>query len=150
MAATRHTTALVIWRPIIEPDDEPRPEPSPLGIVSLLSALSRLARRGSGPAAWASPFGDDPIAFLLDSTGDGILVWSASGHLLYANRAAEALHLEKPAVGGITRIRIGDRELERRSLRFDFPTASYAVEIVRTVLAVVPTVDAAATVTTAR
>jgi PAS domain-containing protein len=131
MPANSPTTALVLWRALVEPEEETRETPVPVGMLSLFSALRRLTYRGSGPAAWAAPLGEDPIAFLLDSASDGILVWSPSGRLLYANQAAEKLHLREPAAAGITRIRVGHRELERRSLRFALSTTIYVVEIVR-------------------
>jgi PAS domain-containing protein len=131
MSGSRLTTALVRWQPAFESADDADSEPPPVGMLSLLSALRRLAYRGSGPAAWAAPLADDPIAFLLDSTSDAILVWSPSGRLLYANRAAEALNLRAPAAAAITSFRVGDRVLERRSLHFTLAATTYAVEIVR-------------------
>jgi hypothetical protein len=57
----------------------------------LLRALELLNRRGTGVQAWAAPFRDNPLAFLLDSIGDALRLWSSSGELLFQNRHAARL-----------------------------------------------------------
>jgi PAS domain-containing protein len=60
-------------------------------VGKLLGAARLLNRRGAGSLAWAAPFRDDPIAFLLDSMSDGMIIWAVGGELLYQNRAAAEL-----------------------------------------------------------
>jgi hypothetical protein len=53
----------------------------------LLAAFDLLSRRGVGPRAWATPFRDDPIAFLLDSMSDAVtLLWGAEDSELAPTR----------------------------------------------------------------
>ncbi len=100
-------------------------------ILSLLGAARRLAFRGSGPAAWAAPLVDDPVAFLLDSTSDAVVIWTAGGRLLYANDAAKALDLGEPPAPGLSLMTVGGRELERRCLSFALFGATYIIEVIR-------------------
>jgi hypothetical protein len=100
-------------------------------MLSLLAAARRLAFRGTGPSAWAAPLSEDPIAFLLDSTSDAVVIWSSTGRLVYANRAAAPLNLRAPAAPGVSTIVLGERQLERRSLHFPFYSRSYVVEVIR-------------------
>ena len=103
--------------PFDDDEQQDAEDPLPASMLTLLAALERLARRGSGPDAWAAPLTTDPVAFLLDATSDAVLVWRAPDRLMYANRAAEQLNLRAPAAPGVTRLRSDDgSELERRSL----------------------------------
>jgi hypothetical protein len=107
----------------------------PSGVIALLRALRRLARRGEGQAAWAAPLVDDPVAFLLDAMGDAVNVWNESGQLLFSNRAAAALQLGSPAGVGVTEVRKGERRFERRCLRLELAHAGYLVEVLREIRA---------------
>jgi hypothetical protein len=123
--------ALVPWRP-----PEPRargPEEEPSSLVALLRALSRLGRRGEGAAAWATPLVEDPVAFLLDAIGDAVNVWNESGQLLFSNRSAVALQLGSPVGVGVTRLKKGSREFERRCLRLELLHTGYLIEVLREV-----------------
>lgn len=65
-------------------DDQQR-DPPP-GLFLLLAALQRLSFRAGEPGAWAAPLAEDPIAFLLDTVGEVVNVWTAGGELVYSNR----------------------------------------------------------------
>jgi len=131
MSTDRSSTALMAWMPRPDFFDEIEPEPLAPGMLSLLAAVRTLAYRASGPSAWAAPLARDPIAFLLDAASDGILVWRASGELLFANPAAERLDLQRPAAPGISRLDRAAQQFERRTVTFASPAVTYTVEIVR-------------------
>jgi PAS domain-containing protein len=82
LARRYHFTTPVPTRP-----HESRPDP----IQALLAAFQSLARRGVGPDAFAAPFAESPLTFLLDTIQDAVLVRWADGTVAYRNRAAEAL-----------------------------------------------------------
>ena len=101
--------------------------------ADLLDAFQLLTRRGAGMLAWAAPFRDHPIAFLLDSMGDAANLWGAQGELLYQNRAAAALGLGRaddlPSEGFAT----DGRLFERRCLRFRADEVEYVLEVIHEV-----------------
>src|SRR3954470_24730029 len=66
-------------------NEQPR-DPAP-GLFLLLSALQRLSFRAGEPGAWAAPLAEDPIAFLLDTVGEVVNVWTTAGELVYSNHA---------------------------------------------------------------
>lgn len=117
-----------------------RPSDSALG--QLLRALELLNRRGTGVEAWAAPFRDNPIAFLLDSIGDALRLWSSSGELLFQNcqaaRLAEKqggheLHGAKvrhSREAPLERFTSRGQRFERRSLRCAGDGIEYVIEIV--------------------
>lgn len=72
--------------PTTEQTDTFRP-----AVEVLLRALRRVNRRGPGASAWASVM-DDPIAFLLQSMSDPLLLRDREGRTIYANPAAQELH----------------------------------------------------------
>jgi hypothetical protein len=111
--------------------DEPQRDPPP-GLVLLLSALQRLAFRAGEPGAWAAPLAEDPIAFLLDTVGEVVNVWTTEGELVYSNHAAtDPAELDGPVMPGLTLYRRGGRRFERRALAFDAYRTTYVIEIVR-------------------
>lgn len=130
MSKNAFTSSLALW-PRAEPADDEEQELSSVATLSLLAAARRLTFRGTGPSAWGAPLSDDPIAFLLDSTSDAVVVWSSAGRMVYANDAAEGLDLRGPAAPGVSTMMLGDRQLERRALHFTFYTTTYVVEIIR-------------------
>ena len=87
-ASSNNTTMLVLFRQRFEGPSLMRGEQA---VSALLSAFELLTNRGNGSAAWASPFRDNALAFLLDSMSDAANLWGSAGELLYRNRAAEQL-----------------------------------------------------------
>jgi hypothetical protein len=121
--------ALARWRPPEPPAPGPKEEHSSL--IALLRALDRLGRRGEGTAAWAAPLVEDPVAFLLDAIGDAVNVWNDRGQLLFSNRSAVALQLGSPVGVGVTRLKKGSRQFERRCLRLELLHTGYLIEVLR-------------------
>lgn len=76
------------------PTNDSEFQESLLALNALLSALRRVNRRGSGPAAWA-PVAHDPLTFLLDTMSDALLVRGLNGEIVYANSWAQRLQLER-------------------------------------------------------
>ncbi len=111
--------------------DDQQQEPPP-GLVLLLSALHRLSFRAGEPGGWAPPLAEDPIAFLLDTVGEAVNVWTTAGELVYSNHAAtDQAELDGPASPGVTSYRRGGRRFERRALAFDTYQTTYIIEVVR-------------------
>jgi hypothetical protein len=110
--------------------------PNDNAVGQLLLAFALLSRRGTGVLAWAAPFRDNPIAFLLDSMSDAVSIWSSSGELLFQNchaaRLAErhggTVHhsREEP----LERFTSRGRRFERRSLHCTGNGIEYVLEIV--------------------
>jgi hypothetical protein len=94
-----------------------------------------LGRRGPDPQGWTSPFRQDPIAFLLDTTSDAVNVWGPAGTLVYSNRAAEKHKLDTEArheTAAETYVGAGFR-FERRCTRFECAGIEYVLEVFREV-----------------
>jgi hypothetical protein len=110
-------------------------------VGELLGAARLLNRRGAGSLAWAAPFREDPIAFLLDSMSDGMIIWAIGGELLYQNRAAAELGAGSRSVlpnvlpnpVPLEAFSSSGRHFERRSLRCRAPGVDYILEIIREV-----------------
>jgi hypothetical protein len=118
------------WRPAIRRQDIQQ-DPGEIAKAALVTAFGLLARRGTGPMAWAASFRHDPIAFLLDSTSDAVNLWGTDGDLLYQNRAAERLGLGVGrAVETPESLTSGGHPLERRCCRFRCGHAEYLLEII--------------------
>lgn len=110
--------------------------PNDNALGQLLRAFALLNQQGTGVLAWAAPFRDNPIAFLLDSMSDALSVRSSSGELLFQNRYAAHLaernggkvhpRLEAP----LERFTSGGQRFERRSLRCTGDGIEYVIEIV--------------------
>ena len=93
---------------------------------------SRLSFRAGEPGAWAAPLGEDPIAFLLDTVGEVVNVWTTGGELVYSNRAAtHPAELDGPVSPGVTSYRRAGRHFERRALAFDAYRTTYVIEVIR-------------------
>ena len=111
--------------------DEEQRDP-PAGLFLLLSALHRLSFRAGEPGAWGAPLATDPIAFLLDTVGEVVNVWTGGGELVYSNHAStDPAELDGPARPGVTSYRRGGRRFERRALAFDIYRTTYIIEVVR-------------------
>lgn len=98
-------------------------------VSALLAAFELLSRRGSGSAAWARPFRDNALSFLLDSMSDATNLWGPGGALLYRNHASERLdigHFDDAAIGELT---FHGRRFERRSTRCMHRGEEYVIEI---------------------
>jgi PAS domain-containing protein len=102
----------------------------------LLRAFELLNRRGTGVLAWAAPFRDNPIAFLLDSMSDALSIWSSSGELLFQNRYAARLaerhggKVRHSREAPLERFTSRGQRFERRSLRCAGEGIEYVIEIV--------------------
>jgi hypothetical protein len=126
---------LILFRQREEASRAPSIESS---VRSLVHALELLARRGTGGAAWAVPFGEDPIAFVLDTMTDGVTLWSLAGELLYKKRAATELgatagaHAES-VEAPMELFASGGKHFARRSSRCVFQGAVYFVGSIRVV-----------------
>jgi PAS domain-containing protein len=105
----------------------PPPHTDPL--VALMSAFRALTRRGVGPHAFGATFADSPLAFLLDSIQDGVLIRRSDGSVMYRNRAAETL---SPAAGNetLTRYTEGGVTYERRQMRYLEGDRQVIIEVV--------------------
>ncbi len=111
--------------------DEQQAAP-PAGLLLLLAALQRLSFRAGEPGGWAAPLAEDPIAFLLDTVGEVVNVWTSEGELVYSNRpATEPAKLAGPVGSGVTSYDRGARRFERRALAFDAYRTTYVIEVVR-------------------
>jgi hypothetical protein len=117
---------LVLFRQRVE---EPSLMHGEQAISALLAAFELLSHRGSGSTAWACPFRDNALAFLLDSMSDAANLWGPSGDLLYRNRASERLaigHFDCAAIGELT---FRGRHFERRSTRCMHRGEEYVIEV---------------------
>jgi hypothetical protein len=104
-------------------------------LSSLLRSFELLSRRGPGVYGWATPFQDDAIAFLLDSTSDAINLWASSGQLLHQNRAALGSNVGSADEVSLARFAVRGRLFERRCLRcYKGPEDQYLLEIIREVV----------------
>lgn len=98
-------------------------------VFALLSAFELLTHRGNGNAAWASPFRDNALAFLLDSMSDAANLWGPEGALLYRNRAAERLGVGRCDETAAQELTIYGRRFERRAARCRCGNKQYLLEI---------------------
>jgi hypothetical protein len=102
----------------------------------LLQAFALLNLRGTGVLAWAAPFRDNPIAFLLDSMSDALSIWSSSGELLFQNRYAARLaerygaKVRDSREAPLERFTSRGQSFERRSLRCTGDGIEYVIEII--------------------
>lgn len=122
------TTGLVLFRQRFEGPSMIHGEQA---VSALLGAFELLTHRGHGSAAWASPFRDNALAFLLDSTSDAINLWSADGELVYHNRTAEQLGIGRCDDTAVEQLTIDGRAFERRTARCRCGGKEYVCEIVR-------------------
>ena len=121
---------------------EPPRRPSIDGSLSqLLHAFELLNRQGTGAFAWAAPFRDDPIAFVLDSMSDAVRIWSSSGELIFQNRMATRLDVQAGDGYPLERLICRGQRVEKRSLRCTGAGVDYLIEIAH---AVTPSGDPAA------
>lgn len=136
------TTRVVMRTSAVSQSDSPHRLAHDGALGQLLRAFALLNQRGTGGQAWAAPFRDNPIAFLLDSMSDALTIWSSSGELLFQNRYAARLagrQGSKAHHGGKLRhsrdvplerfTSLGQR-FERRSLRCAGEGIEYVIEIV--------------------
>jgi len=116
--------------------------PSSDGSLSqLLCTFELLNRQGPGVFARAAPFRDDPIAFVLDSIGDAVRIWSSSGDLLFQNRMAARLDIQPGDGYPLERLTSRGQHFEKRSLRCTGGGVDYLIEIAHEVT---PSVEPAA------
>ena len=105
-------------------------------LSQLLRAFALLNLRGTGVLAWAAPFRDNPIAFLLDSMSDALSIWSSSGELLFQNRYAARLarrhggKVRHSREAPLERFTSRGQRFERRSLRCVGEGIEYVIEII--------------------
>lgn len=119
----------VLWRPV-EPEQPPRLlSAGERASTALIAACDLLSRRGPAPSPWITPFRQDPIAFLLDTTSNPVNLWGPLGTLVYRNRAAE--HADLGCRNDVARedFVAGGRRFERRCLRLACGGADYMLEI---------------------
>lgn len=126
--SSQDTTALVLFRQRVEGPSLVHGE---LAVSALLGAFELLTRRGDGSAAWASPFRDNALSFLLDAMSDATNLWGSDGELLYRNRAAEQLCIGRCDDTAAEEVTIDGRRFERRAVRCRFGDNQYVLEILR-------------------
>ena len=121
----------MVWHPPVRLNQSQGMEPpNEMAKIMLVSALKLLANRGEGPFAWAAPFYQDPIAFLLDTSSDAINLWGSSGELLYCNRSAERLGTRR-CEGRAWEVFIFEgRRYERRCCPIRYGNAEYLLEVI--------------------
>ena len=102
-----------------------------LAAQALLSAMERLCLRSSGPGAWAAPFRDNPIAFLLDAMSDAVNIWGPDGKLVYRNSTAEHFGVGQFSDETLVVFSEGGHRFERRCLRFQVASGECLLEIIR-------------------
>jgi hypothetical protein len=127
-ASSHGTTMLVLFRQRVEGPSLIHGEQA---VSALLGAFELLTHRGNGSAAWASPFRDNALAFLLDSISDATNLWGPEGELLYRNRAAEQLGIGRCDDTGAEELMIYGRHFERRAARCRCGGKQYVLEILR-------------------
>jgi hypothetical protein len=127
-ASSHNTTTLVLFCQRFE---GPRLMHGEQAAHALLSAFELLTHRGNGSAAWASPFRDNALAFLLDSMSDVANLWGPEGELLYRNRAAEQLGIGRCDDTAAEELTIHGRRFERRAARYHCRGKEYVLEILR-------------------
>lgn len=126
--SSNNTTMLVLFRQRFEGPSLTQGEQA---VSALLSAFELLTHRGNGSAAWASPFRDNALAFLLDSMGDAANLWGSEGELLYCNRAAKQLGIGRCDDTAVEELSIYGRPFERRTARCRCGDKEYLFEILR-------------------
>lgn len=119
----------VLWKPA-EPTESPRLlSTGELAMGALITACELLAQRGPAPNAWTTPFRQNPIAFLLDTMNEALILWGPDGTLIYRNRAAEAIGLDCREEVALERFAgIAGRQFERRCLHIEYG-GDYVLEI---------------------
>jgi len=127
-ASSNNTTMVVLFRQRFEGPSLMRGEQA---VSALLSAFELLTHRGNGSEAWASPFRDNALAFLLDSMSDATNLWGSEGALLYRNRAAEELGIGRYDDTAVEELTIRGRRFERRTARCRCEGKEYLFEILR-------------------
>lgn len=100
-------------------------------LSALLDAFELLNHRGDGREAWASPFRDNPLAFLLDSMGDATNLWGPDGLLLYRNRAAQELGLGLADDTAAQELVMAGRRFQRRTAQCNCRGRCYMLEVLR-------------------
>lgn len=100
-------------------------------LSALLDAFELLNLRGDGREAWASPFRDNALAFLLDAMGDAANLWGPDGLLLYRNRAAQELGLGLADDTAAQELVMAGRRFQRRTAQCRCRGQSYMLEVLR-------------------
>lgn len=95
----------------------PRPPVDPMR--ALLEAFEYLENRGSGAGSWAPALADHPLAFILDSIEDALIIRNRSGKTLYANRSARRLPKD-----------IEEQKIRRRTMIFSLGKAALEIEVI--------------------
>lgn len=98
-------------------------------LTALLSAIRRLSPRGPGPEGWSLSLSDDPVAFLLSSTSDAVLVRAEQGKVLYSNQRAHAIGLVERSFTTYERFTVEGTSFERRGMRLELPDGVLTFEI---------------------
>lgn len=100
-------------------------------IEALMQALSLLSRRGEGPHAWGVPLSLDPLAFLIDTVDDAILLRDTAGRVVFQNRAATNLQLgeEGPLPEEASAIEVEGKTLVRRQMTFRSEGRALVLEV---------------------
>ncbi len=95
----------------------------------LLEAIERLRRQGPGPCAWRTSFCDDPIAFILDSISDALVLRDEKGKVLYANNAAHQLGILNACDQDYEEFYDHGIKYFRRSMRYQLPNQVIVIEV---------------------
>jgi len=113
------------------PRTPPRPRRGELDpLAALLDALGAASRCCDGDEAWVAPYIEHPLAFVLDTLSDGIVVWTGNGRIVFANRAARSMELDPPSAATFQELTVGEKCLSRRAIRYERGGETFVVEVI--------------------
>lgn len=98
-------------------------------LAALLAAIRKVNPRGPGPAGWSLSLAEDPVAFLLSSMSDAVLIRAEEGRVLYSNPRAASLKLVEREFAAFEEFSLEGVSYERRGLRLELPGGVLTLEI---------------------
>jgi PAS domain-containing protein len=122
---------------LVRPADPAQPprllSPRERAVAALLTACELLTRRGPDRQGWATPFCQDPVAFLLDTVSDAVNIWGPDGVIVYSNRAAEEIDIGDCTESAPKEFVHAGRHFERRCSRVEYQSVEYVLEVLHQV-----------------